>query len=316
MLVSGRFLLVLVCFGCLLAASRTLAQSGLPISTSDSNVGYIDSAVPMTQFRLRYDSAFDNPTPDRVQFFYSEDGPGGLGNETRVDYQDVRAYFEYAPTSRLSGFVEIPFRFLNPEVNANTAGLGDIEAGFKYAIKAYPDDYISALLRVYTPTGDAVQRGLGTGTVRLEPGVLFYRRLTDRLVTEGEFKAWIPTANNRVRSGPSTGELFSGTVLRYGLGAGYDLWQGCGDCCCNECCPPTSRLTGVAEFVGWTILDGYSNFPNAADPVDVSGNTIVNGKFGVRYTTGDKSLYVGYGRALTGPVWYNDILRAEFRITF
>lgn len=313
MRVSGRFPCMLAFACCLFAAARLVAQDALPISTSDSNVGYIDSAVPMTQIRFRYDSAYDNPTPDRVQFFYSEDGPGGLDNETRVDYQDFRMYFEYAPTCRLSAFVEVPVRFLNPELNPNTAGLSDIEAGFKYAIKACPDDYISAQLRVYTPTGDAVQRGLGTGTVRIEPGVLFYRRLTDRLVTEGEFKAWIPTANNTVRGGPFDGELFSATVLRYGIGAGYDLWQGY---CCDDCCTPTSRLTGVAEFVGWTMLDGFSNFPNTPNALPVGGDTIVNGKFGARYTTGNKSLYVGYGRALTGPVWYNDILRAEFRITF
>lgn len=313
-----RLSLVLLGLSCLLGTSRTLAQDDLPIFGSESNVGYIDSAVPLTQFRLRFDAAYDNPTPDRVQFFYSEDGPGGLGGETSVDYQDIRAYFEYSPTCRLSGFLEVPIRFLNPEQNANTAGLSDIEAGFKYAVKACPNDYLSAQLRIYTPTGDAAQRGLGTGTVRLEPGVLFYRRMSDRLVTEGEFKVWIPTADNVVRSGPSAGELFSGSVLRYGLGAGYDLWQGygCGDCSCDEYYAPNRRLTGVVEFVGWTILDGFSNFPNTTDPLNVSGDTIVNGKFGVRYTADNKSIYVGYGRALTGPVWYNDILRAEFRITF
>lgn len=314
----GRLPLLLLILGGLCGSSGTLAQDDLPIFGSESNVGYIDSALPLTLFRLRVDAAYDNPTPDRVQFFYSEDGPGGLGNETRVDYQDIRAYFEYAPTCRLSGFLEVPFRFLNPEKNANTAGLSDIEAGLKYAVRACPDDYLTAQLRIYTPTGDARQRGLGTGTVRIEPGVLFYRRMSGRLVTEGEFKVWIPTAGNRVRSGPSTGQLFSGSVLRYGLGAGYDLWQGfdCGDCNRDQCYLPSRRLTGVVEVVGWTILSGFSNFPNVPFPLDVSGDTIVNGKFGVRYTADNKSLYVGYGRAFTGPVWYNDIVRAEFRIIF
>ena len=27
-------------------------------------------------------------------------------------------------------------------------------------------------------------------------------------------------------------------------------------------------------------------------------------------------LYVGYGRALTGPVWYKDIFRLEYRLGF
>jgi hypothetical protein len=31
---------------------------------------------------------------------------------------------------------------------------------------------------------------------------------------------------------------------------------------------------------------------------------------------GNSSLYVGYGRALTGAVWYKDILRVEYRLMF
>ena len=43
--------------------------------------------------------------------------------ETNVDYQDVSLLFEYAFEKRFSAFVEAPFRFLNPEVNANAVGL-------------------------------------------------------------------------------------------------------------------------------------------------------------------------------------------------
>ena len=55
------------------------------------------------------------------------------------------------------------------------------------------------------------------------------------------------------------------------------------------------------------------------------GDTIVNAKLGVRAGFGDRcdtgwlsrsDLYVGYGRALTGEVWYKDIVRAEFRVRF
>src|SRR5207302_1734348 len=34
--------------------------------------GYIDSALPVTQIRLRYDSAYDDNRPDRAEFFYSQ----------------------------------------------------------------------------------------------------------------------------------------------------------------------------------------------------------------------------------------------------
>ena len=54
----------------------------------------------------------------------------------------------------------------------------------------------------------------------------------------------------------------------------------------------------------------------AGAPVDARGDTIVNGKFGVRVGSGKSDFYVGYGRALTGEVWYKDIIRFEFRRAF
>ncbi|MCI0699505.1 MAG: hypothetical protein L0241_00270, partial [Planctomycetia bacterium] len=86
----------------------------------------------------------------------------------------------------------------------------------------------------------------------------------------------------------------------------------------------------VAELVGWTVLSGkeLSQFRNI--PLSSSGTTIVNAKLGVRVGFGQLSncspyaspyltrsdLYVGYGRALTGAVWYEDLLRVEYRMFF
>lgn len=45
---------------------------------------------------------------------------------------------------------------------------------------------------------------------------------------------------------------------------------------------------------------------------DAAGDTIVNAKFGLRINYGDhQSFAVSYGRALTGAVWYKDIIRVE-----
>jgi hypothetical protein len=49
--------------------------------------------------------------------------------ETKVDYQDISTMAEVALNSSLSGFVEVPIRFLNPEQNANTWGLADMATG-------------------------------------------------------------------------------------------------------------------------------------------------------------------------------------------
>ncbi len=47
---------------------------------------------------------------------------------------------------------------------------------------------------------------------------------------------------------------------------------------------------------------------------EVDGENIANLKFGLRFGFSNKrSLYVGYGAALTDDVWYDDVVRVEFR---
>ncbi len=58
--------------------------------------------------------------------------------ERRVDYQDVLGYLEWVAAPRVSLFVEGPYRFLNPQVNANVSGFGDMNAGFKWAFVNTP----------------------------------------------------------------------------------------------------------------------------------------------------------------------------------
>src|SRR5437016_4980816 len=55
--------------------SGVAPEGSLALGTStvaaDSAVGYIDSAIPRTLFRIRADSAFDDTRPDRAEFFYA-----------------------------------------------------------------------------------------------------------------------------------------------------------------------------------------------------------------------------------------------------
>ena len=39
-----------------------------------TNVGYIDSAIPRSNIRLRYDDAYGNNRPDRAEYFYPQCG--------------------------------------------------------------------------------------------------------------------------------------------------------------------------------------------------------------------------------------------------
>jgi hypothetical protein len=289
--------------------------------SGDSDSGYIDDAIVGTQFRARLDAAYDNALPDRAEFFYAKcgcfrelgvdrDAPGPPELETGVDYQDITAEFEYAFTPCFSTLVEAPFRFLDPEQNENTAGFADLQAGFKYALLATSYDYFTFQFRTYFPTGEAI-RGLGTDHVSLEPGLLYHGKLTEQIAVDAELRDWIAVDPSSGAGTPFPDEDFGGNVLRYGIGMSCDLYY-------DEC--SGQAYTPVVEVVGWTVLDGLaSGSLDGVNPffVDASGDTIVNIKVGARIAfTHQDSLYVGYGRALTDDVWYEDIARFEYRWTF
>lgn len=277
---------------------------------SDSGVGYIDPAFLADRIRFRFDAAYDNVQPSRAEFFWAANanggaggpvvgpGVGGQGSETRVDYQDFSLYLESVIADRWSVFGEAPLRLVNPEVSDNSAGLGDSNVGVKYALSDWVDWATTLQLRVYIPSG-ADSRGLGNGHASLEPGVLLYRQLSERIVLEGELRDWIPIE----------GSDFAGNVLRYGLGASYNLRE------LDEL-----PIRAVVEFVGWTVLDGKSAL--AISPTDTlirdaAGDTIVNVKAGFRWwLTEEVDFYAGYGRAMTTQTWYDDVIRFELRKTF
>jgi hypothetical protein len=287
-------------------------ESFAAVSTA---VGYIDSAVPVSQVRVRTDFAYDSNRPDRAEFFYAKCGcfavagvdPNAKGppkSETGItSYQEVSSYLEFAATNRLSGFIEVPARFINPQVNANAYGFGDINAGFKYAWVYSSNRIITTQFRTYAPSGNS-NSGLGTGDVSLEPAVLFFQRLTPRMNLEGELRDWIPIG----------GSDYAGNVGRYGLGVSYLVWE-----------RPRLRVYPVTEIVGWTVFNGKTSAFPEAPTLSASGDTIVNAKFGVRTMLGKQmsngilsraDVYAGYGRALTGDFWYKDIMRFELRVRY
>jgi hypothetical protein len=268
-------------------------------SGRDSNVGYIDPARLFNAVRFRFDSSYDNNRPSRAEFFYPRAGsPGPPLPETSVDYQDLSAYTEMILAPRLSAFAEVPVRFFNGTVNKNAAGLSDITAGFKLALLSDDQTAATFQLRGFAPSGDS-DRGLGTNHATLEPAFLGLYRFSDALTMEGEMRLWVPVG----------GTFFAGNIVRYGLGVSY-----------RQPLREWLSVAPVAELVGWTVLDGKEAAvisPSFISVQDAAGDTIVNAKVGLRTGLGDRgSMYVGYGRALTGEVWYKDTVRVEFRLTY
>jgi hypothetical protein len=304
---------IILAVALLLVGGSAFAQSGAPAPAGpspapetddgptgkESTVGYIDSALPRNMFRLRFDAAYNFREPTRAEFFWARTvSPGVPRPETRVDYQDLLSYLEWAVVPRLSLFVELPYRFLNPQVNANASGLSDMNTGFKWAFVDTPAWTTTFQLRTYIPTGNATH-GLGNNHVSLEPALLFNRRVSDLFRLEGELRYWVPVG----------GTDFAGDIIRYGLGASYGRIN-----------PDGFWAMPVLEFVGWTVLSGKESVPLAPGVFVVqgaAGDTIVNGKFGLRFGFGARaSFYAGYGRALTGTAWYTDTFRLEFRFLY
>jgi hypothetical protein len=280
-----------------IADNRTLSLSSILIESP-----YMDGAIPGNLLRLRFEAAYHFLQPTRGEFFYAKGGslrgPGLPLPETGIAYQQLSAYLEVAATERFSAFVEVPQRWLNPEVNANTEGFSDMNVGGKYAF-IYRQDLVTAFqFRAYLPTGDA-RRGLGNNLVSLEPSLLLWKPLTDRLGFEAEFRYVVPIG----------GTDFAGNLIRYGAGLHYAVPLG-----------GSWQVVPIAELAGWTFLNGKETFVTASGENtirDASGDTILNVKFGARLKFGATTdFYMGYSRPLTGTRMYENGFRMEWRLVF
>ena len=108
---------------------------------------------------------------------------------------------------------------------------------------------------------------------------------------------------------PVGGTDFAGSVIRYGLGPRYTVWES-----------ERVRVTPTTEFIGWTVLGGKQSRLGPDDRLlrqQSAGVTVVNLKVGARVDFGNRvSAYTGLGHAITGESWYRDELRVEIRWLF
>jgi len=281
----------------------------LPPSLAESNVGWIDSALIGNQVRFRYDARWKNPTPDRAEFFvgrskqyfdgFEINGRGFAVPESNIDMFEGTTYVEYAFTPRLSGFMEMPVRYIRPTENPTAIGGGDFNLGFKLAYFAMPDQVQTFQLRLIFPTGSE-SRGLGTGHSVIEPSLLLWQKLSQDFTLESEIRNWIPVG----------GLNYSGYTLRYALGLSYDMYRG-----------DSFSIKPVTELIGWSTLRGLqSDFINSLPTFQTTSSavgTVIESAWGVRGTVyGNCDYYAGYSFALTTPTWFEHNLRAELRWRF
>ncbi|MEA2343375.1 MAG: hypothetical protein QOF63_1544 [Thermoanaerobaculia bacterium] len=293
-----------------------------------SMVGYVDDAAVGSQVRVRLEAGFHNDVPDRAEFFYGKcgcfrkgaDKAAGPGPEqaNNISFQQLYLHTEYAPTSRVSLFAELPFRRIQPgfavpgtgftktgdvggqHVN-NLSGISDLRAGVKMTMVERPDQALTLQVRAYFPSGDAV-KGLGTGHYSVEPSLLYYRKLSDRTTLESQVGDWHPTGGSKGLTAGSG--KFAGDVAFYGLGVSHVVYESA-----------RFKLVPVAELVGWHVVSGYQT--TDAGGTNARGTDIVNLKAGVRLIVDEhSSFYAGFGQALTRQVWYEHLARVEYRYSF
>ncbi|MFZ3216642.1 MAG: hypothetical protein WA192_11330 [Candidatus Acidiferrales bacterium] len=300
-----------------------------------SMVGYIDDPIVSSKVRIRFDDDFDDQFPDRSEFIYAKcscyrglqniippaydpNAPGpGPGVPKSVNFQQLYTNVEYAPLRRLSAFVEVPIRWLQPEgfqtippfsPFSNQAGLSDVMAGIKFAAIASEGTYVTFQFKSYFPSGDS-SKGLGTNHYSVEPSLLVYHRISSRFTLEGQVGDWHPIGGSA--GVPISGsEGFAGDVFFYGIGPSYRLYQG------NH-----FSVAPVVEVFGWHVLGGFQTQPVTGTSFgaasEVSGVNIVNIKVGLRIGVGYRnSFYVGFGQAVTHDDWYKHLFRAEYRYSF
>lgn len=261
----------------------------------ETGVSFLDSAVPRSTLRLRYDMNQRNFRPTRAEFHFPADA--FRVPETRIDTQELHTYVEYGLNEWCSTFMETPYKWINPEQNRNTSGLGDLYFGLKFA--GWNSEKLMTTFQLRFGANTAQRALTGTGHWSVEPAFLVNWRLMDYLTLEGQVGYYVPMG----------GTDFAGDVMKYGVGLSY-----------GSRTASAVQLMPVAEIIGWTLTSGKeitAPAPGVFITDNVAGDTIINGCLGMRFTLGHSGdVYAGYSHCFYGAPWYRDMLRLEFRIFY
>jgi len=260
----------------------------------------IDITQPFGNFLLRTDSVYHLTKPDRAEFFWARPGRGPALPEKSVDYQDFRFRWE-AGNDVVSVATDVPVVLLNPEVNGNNGGIGDIQLVEKTLLMNGSRWQMTQLLRTVFNSGNA-RKGLGTGHVAMEPGLLCRYKQDELTFWHGEVKMMFPIAGDPIYSGPA---------LTWGIGVSH-LWYE----------TDTTAYIPTLEFTNIWLLDGqFTPFPGGK-PVDIDGDGIFNLSPGLRIVTdtqGDLGV-VEFGIngvfAVGSNGWYDALIRFDMRFVF
>ena len=260
----------------------------------------IDITQPFGNFLWRTQSVYNLTKPDRAEQFWARPGVGPLLPESGVNFQEFRLRMETGGDA-FSLATDVPIRLLNPDVNDNTAGIGDIELVQKTRLINGSRWQMTQLLRTTFNSGNA-RKGLGTGHVAMEPGMLWRYRWSDLTFWHSELKMTFPVPGTPGYAGP---------LLKWGIGVSHVWYE-----------TDTVAYIPTLEFTNIWVLDGqFIPFPGGP-PVDVRGDGIFNLAPGLRivHDTGGDLGVVEFGWsgvfAVGSNGWYDALVRFDLRFVF
>jgi len=257
----------------------------------------IDPSQPTNFTMVRWDSGFGLQTPNRSEYFMSGPGKGPALSPNSMNFQDLR-FVNETGSDAFSVQTEIPVRFIEP-VTGSTSGLGDMKVATKARLINGKKWQITQIFRTYIPTGVST-KGVGTGHVSLEPGVLSRYEISPSTYVHGEVKFLIPIAAD-----PG----FASNVLTYGVGVSHVFYE-------------TNNFAIIPDFemVNYNFLGGQKTVNGIA--VNAAGDTAVNLIPGARFVVGPKGDLGLFEFGISNMIgvgvdrYVNDLLRLDFKFVY
>lgn len=260
----------------------------------------IDSVQPSSNTRIRFGFDYGRRFVDRAGIYWGKiGGPGPPVAERSVDAQEFRIAFETGG-GKFSVTTEVPFRAVNPDNNANHAGLGDLTLTTKTVLNDGAQWQLTQTFRSYFNTG-AASSGLGTGHISFEPGLVARYKYRPQTEFHGMINYFFPVGSDPIASGQA---------IHWGLGGAHTTFDS-----------DDRALIQTIELTGWNVLNGTETVPNSLNVISSDGIEILNLTHGFRWVFDNSSDLgtVEAGFATVFPLlsdrWSNATLLFEFRWT-
>lgn len=270
-----------------------------------ADAAFFTTAVrPQNQQRFRWDYAEDLTRPDRAEYFWARaDGAGAgptllTGATTRgIDYDELRHYAEVAH-GPVGISVEYSYRAIDQQTR-HQAGFGDVTLGTKTLLFDTELVQFAFQFLTHVPAG-APNKGLGTGHVSLEPGIVMGVNVSPNSYLQAEVSEWIPLGGDAD---------YAGALLRYNAAYNVVLMRP------HPCVP----VVGVVEVNGFRFQDGqYTDIVGGAlVTLPAGGEHYVNLSGGLRTFFCDKADFgVAYSTPISDDGWTDAIIRSELRFRY